>query len=90
MLFPFLKDWAVQHGYSTCMDGTNLDDLHQHRPGIRALRELEIISPLADVIFQTGVRQMAADFGLSSSDTPSSPCLATRLPLSYADYQRKT
>ena len=81
MLFSILKDWAVQHGYSTCMDGTNLDDLHQHRPGIRALRELDIISPLADChISKQEVRQMAADFGLSSSDTPSSPCLATRLP----------
>ena len=81
MLFSILKDWAVQHGYSTCMDGTNLDDLHQHRPGIRALRELDIISPLADChISKQEVRQMAADFRLSSSDTPSSPCLATRLP----------
>ena len=81
MLFSILKNWAVQHGYSTCMDGTNLDDLYQYRPGIRALRELEIISPLAEChITKQEVRQMAADFGLSSSDTPSSPCLATRLP----------
>ena len=55
MLFSILKDWAVQHGYSTCMDGTNLDDLHQHRPGIRALRELEIISPFGRLsYFKTG------------------------------------
>lgn len=81
MLFSLLKDWAVQHGYSICMDGTNLDDLHQYRPGIRALRELNIISPLAEChITKQEVRQMAADFGLSSSETPSSPCLATRLP----------
>lgn len=81
MLFSILKDWAVQHGYSTCMDGTNLDDLHQYRPGIRALRELDIISPLAEChITKQEVRQIAAGFGLSSSDTPSSPCLATRLP----------
>ena len=81
MLFSILKDWAVQHGYSTCMDGTNLDDLHQYRPGIRALRELDIISPLAEChITKQEVRKMAAGFELSSSDTPSSPCLATRLP----------
>ncbi len=91
MLFSILKDWAVQHGYSTCMDGTNLDDLHQHRPGIRALRELEIISPLADChISKQEVRQMAADFGLSSSDTLFFPLPGYTASLSYADYQRKT
>ena len=62
MLFSILKNWAVQHGYSTCMDGTNLDDLYQYRPGIRALRELEIISPLAECsITKPEVRQMAAE-----------------------------
>ena len=82
MLFSILKNSAVQGpNHSTCMDGTNLDDLYQYRPGIRALRELEIMSPLAEChITKQEVRQMAADFGLSSSDTPSSPCLATRLP----------
>ena len=45
------------------MDGTNLDDLYQYRPGIRALRELEIISPLAEChITKQEVRQMAAGF----------------------------
>lgn len=81
MLFSLLKEWAVQHGYSICMDGTNLDDLQQYRPGIRALKELNIISPLAEChITKQDVRKMATDFGLSSSKTPSSPCLATRLP----------
>ena len=81
MLFSFFKQWAAEHGYSICMDGTNVDDLQQYRPGIRALKELNIISPLAEChITKREVRQMAADLGLSSSETPSSPCLATRLP----------
>lgn len=81
MLFSILKDWAVQHGYSTCRMEPIWMIYTSIVPASAALRELDIISPLADChISKQEVRQMAADFGLSSSDTPSSPCLATRLP----------
>ncbi len=81
MLFSMLKAWAEQHGYGVCMDGTNADDLQQYRPGIGALKELHIVSPLAECAFtKQQVRMLAARLGLSSANTPSSPCLATRLP----------
>lgn len=81
MLFSLLLAWAKEHHYSTCLDGTNFDDLNAYRPGIKALKELQILSPLADLkITKQEVRALAAQLGLSVSQKPSSPCLATRLP----------
>ncbi len=63
------------------MDGTNADDMQQYRPGIAALRELQIASPLAESgMTKDDIRSMAAEYGLSVADRPSSPCLATRFP----------
>lgn len=62
-------------------DGTNADDLHQYRPGLQALRELEVASPLALCGLQKDqVRALARELGVEVSEKPSSPCLATRLP----------
>ncbi len=63
------------------MEGTNQDDLKVYRPGIRAVEELGIASPLAEAGFtKAEVRRLAAEYGLSVSDKPASPCLATRFP----------
>ncbi len=63
------------------IDGTNEDDLHVYRPGIRALRELGVKSPLAELaITKKEVRKIAKAYGLSVSEKPSSPCFATRVP----------
>jgi len=79
----FQKICALARTYqvNTILEGTNLDDLGVYRPGIRALRELQIISPLADCsISKETIRSLAAKLGLTVSNRPSSPCLATRLP----------
>lgn len=63
------------------MEGTNQDDLMVYRPGIRAVKELGIISPLAEAgLTKKEVRRRASEYGLSVSDKPASPCLATRFP----------
>lgn len=63
------------------MEGTNQDDLKAYRPGIRAVRELRIVSPLAAAeLSKDEVRRLAAEYGLSISNKPASPCLATRFP----------
>ena len=63
------------------MEGTNEDDLKAYRPGIRAVKELGIISPLAEAgLTKEEVRRLAAEYGLSVSDKPAAPCLATRFP----------
>lgn len=81
MLFLRLKEFCGENGLGAVADGTNFDDLSQYRPGLQALRELEIASPLAECGFtKAEVRQLAERHGLSVSRKPSSPCLATRLP----------
>ncbi len=80
-LFSTLIDYAKTHNLAHIIDGTNADDLTAYRPGIGALKELGIISPLAELgITKAKVRQLASDLNLSVSNRPSAPCLATRLP----------
>lgn len=80
-LFARAMDFAEKNGYHSVVDGTNADDLKAYRPGIRAIRELGVISPLADNGFtKAQVRQLAAQMGLSCASKPATPCLATRLP----------
>lgn len=63
------------------MEGTNQDDLKVYRPGIRAVKELGIVSPLAAAeLTKKEVRRLAAEYGLSVTNKPASPCLATRFP----------
>lgn len=80
-LFMTLKELAVERGIRQILDGTNEDDLHVYRPGIKALRELGVISPLAELhITKAEVKAMAAEYGISVASRPSTPCMATRLP----------
>ncbi len=63
------------------LDGVNLDDLGDHRPGIRAAREFGVRSPLAEAgIDKAGVRQLSRALGLPWWDKPAQPCLASRFP----------
>lgn len=65
----------------TVVDGTNADDLKGYRPGVRALRELGVRSPLAELGFtKAEIRALSKALGLPTWDRPSSPCLATRIP----------
>lgn len=80
-LFQKIRELASEKGTSVILEGTNEDDLHVYRPGIRAVRELKIYSPLADAGFsKEEVRALAGEYGLEASSKPSMPCLATRFP----------
>ncbi|WP_312810202.1 ATP-dependent sacrificial sulfur transferase LarE [Sedimentibacter sp.] len=80
-LFQTLKEFAKGVGISCIMDGTNEDDMHVYRPGIKALRELGIVSLLAQLhITKAQVKKLAAEYGISVASRPSAPCMATRLP----------
>lgn len=80
-LFQKVRELASEKGTSVILEGTNEDDLHVYRPGIRAVRELKIYSPLADAGFsKEEVRALAGEYGLEASSKPSMPCLATRFP----------
>ena len=80
-LFETQRAFAEARGIRYILDGTNEDDMHVYRPGIRALKELGIISPLADLhITKAQVKALAASYGISVASRPSTPCMATRIP----------
>ncbi len=92
-LFTRIKEKAAELGIGIILEGTNEDDLHVYRPGIRALGELQISSPLAEAhLSKEEVRKLASEYGIGTASKPSMPCLATRFPygtaLSYKDMER--
>lgn len=89
-LFQTLKAFAETKGITCIMDGTNEDDMHVYRPGIQALSELGIDSPLARLhVTKEEVKRFAAWYGISVASRPSTPCMATRLPYgAELDYDR--
>ncbi|MFN4337061.1 MAG: ATP-dependent sacrificial sulfur transferase LarE [Candidatus Nitrosocaldus sp.] len=71
---------AKREGALLVVDGTNADDLKDYRPGIKAMREHGIRSPLAELgIDKEEVRAIAREVGLSVHDRPSNSCLASRI-----------
>ena len=81
LLFSRLKEEARKLGISAILEGSNADDVLVYRPGIRAVRELGIRSPLLELgLTKREVRALAAEYGISVADRPSAPCLATRFP----------
>lgn len=63
------------------LEGSNLDDLKDYRPGLRAIEELKILSPLKEFGFsKKEIRALAKSYGLTVHNRPSEPCLATRFP----------
>lgn len=78
-LFGRMLEFAEEEGFSVLMEGSNLDDQGDYRPGLRALRELQIKSPLKDTGFtKTEIREMSKRLGLPSWNKPSMACLASR------------
>jgi uncharacterized protein len=72
---------ANKFGINLIVDGTNTDDLQDYRPGIKALRENSIRSPMIEIgIDKSEIRSIAQKFGLSIYDKPSNACLASRVP----------
>ncbi|MCL1980040.1 MAG: ATP-dependent sacrificial sulfur transferase LarE [Proteobacteria bacterium] len=80
-IYSFFRATMEHHGFSWLIDGTNLDDLKAHRPGLRAIRELEVRMPLVEAGFdKADVRLASQQLGLATWNHPSSSCLATRIP----------
>ena len=76
-----LIELAKKHNVKTIVDGTNLDDLGDYRPGIEALKQNNIKSPLVETNFsKSEIRDSAKSIGLSVFDKPSNSCLASRIP----------
>ena len=80
-LSEHLLEIAKEFGSDMIVDGTNIDDLGDYRPGVLALHENGIRSPLAETgLSKKMVREVAKSVGLSVYDKPSNSCLASRIP----------
>jgi uncharacterized protein len=80
-IFTALWAAAKEQGCDILAEGTNADDLKVYRPGLRAIEELGALSPLKEAgLTKKQIRELSTAFKLESSNKPSRPCLATRLP----------
>lgn len=79
-LWTRLGQVATDRGFDTIIDGTNADDLHEHRPGHRATTEFRVRSPLLELGWsKAAVRRAAQSLDLPVWDAPASPCLSSRI-----------
>ena len=84
-LFRTLKDRAIAEGYPVLRDGTNASDEAGDRPGMRALAELSVRSPLRECgLTKAEIRARSREAGLFTWDKPAYACLATRVPAGEA------
>lgn len=80
-IFETIKEIAKSNGINVVLDGTNSDDEGDYRPGMKALKELGIISPLKECgLGKIDIRKMSRDNDLVTWDRPSLACLASRIP----------
>jgi uncharacterized protein len=76
-----LKEIARERGFKHVIEGSNFDDLSDHRPGMRAVDELGVSSPLKEAkLTKADIRELSKRLGLPTWDKPSFACLASRFP----------
>lgn len=80
-VFSMILSVAKKQGYNYVIDGTNYDDIGDYRPGLKALKELDIKSPLLECkITKAEIRAFSKELGLNTWDKPPYACLLTRIP----------
>lgn len=81
VIFSAIAEKAREDGFTVLLDGTNASDREDDRPGMRALRELSVRSPLRECgLTKDAIRELSRQAGLFTWDKPSYACLATRVP----------
>jgi uncharacterized protein len=80
-LYRLMEDLRAARSVQWILDGTNMDDLSDDRPGIKAARQWQVRSPLVEAGFtKADVRAAAQALGLSTWDKPAAACLSSRIP----------
>jgi uncharacterized protein len=80
-LFTVCEAKATELGIDEIVDGLNLDDLHDYRPGMRAASEKRVRHPLVEAeLSKAEIRELSRAMGLPTWDRPASPCLSSRFP----------
>ncbi|MGE5216784.1 MAG: ATP-dependent sacrificial sulfur transferase LarE [Chloroflexota bacterium] len=84
-LYRICRAEADKLGIATVVDGTNLDDLQDHRPGLQAANQWRVRHPLVDAeMTKADIRRYSRELNLPTWDKPSSPCLSSRFPYGTA------
>lgn len=80
-LYGICRREAEKLGIATVADGTNLDDLKDHRPGLKAAKEQRVRHPLVEAgMTKDDIRRLSRELGLPSWDKPAIACLSSRFP----------
>ncbi|HEY7767992.1 ATP-dependent sacrificial sulfur transferase LarE [Longimicrobium sp.] len=80
-LWTRLADLAAERGFAAVLDGSNADDVGDHRPGAVAAEENAVRSPLLEAgLTKDEIRAWSRELGLPTWDQPAAPCLASRIP----------
>ena len=80
-VFKTILNRAAKYNFSSIIEGSNKDDLNDYRPGMRALGELNIESPMLQLgITKDEIRELSRQLGLKTWDKPSYACLLSRIP----------
>lgn len=80
-VFSMIEAAAKKDGYKYVIDGTNFDDIGDYRPGLKALKELKVCSPLLECqLTKQEIRDFSKVLGLNTWDKPPYACLLTRIP----------
>lgn len=83
-IFSMLHTVADREGFTNLLDGTNRDDMGDFRPGLRALKELKVISPLQQCgLTKADIRALLKERNLPTWDKPPYTCLLTRFPFNH-------
>lgn len=84
-LYKICREQANELGVATIVDGTNLDDLQDHRPGLQAADQWGVRHPLVEAgMSKDDIRRYSRELALPTWDKPSSPCLSSRFPYGTA------
>ncbi len=82
IIFSKILQKAREDGFEILLDGTNASDDVADRPGVKALKELKVLSPLRECgLTKKQIRELSKDAGLFTWNKPAYACLATRLPV---------
>lgn len=81
LIFSKIKEVAKSQGIKYVADGSNLDDIGDYRPGLKAIKELEVRSPLKEAqLTKSEIRELSKELNLQTWNKPAFACLATRFP----------
>ena len=79
-IFSAIQAYVAEDGFTNVVDGSNVDDMKEYRPGSKALSELGVRSPLQEAGFSKAeIRKLSREMGLFTASKPSFSCLATRI-----------